>query len=67
MESILQARVRNIFAAFNLKCKQSQMKYPSSRHLLEWDSNQSSLKLASFILSEQRQPILLKSTQLSAR
>lgn len=45
MKSILQERVRDIIAAFNLKCKQSQIKHPSSRHLLELNSNPSSLRL----------------------
>lgn len=41
---------------------QSQMKYPSSHSLLEWNSNHSSLRLLPLFLSvlEQRQPTVLK-------
>lgn len=44
------------YSAFSLKCEQGQVEYPSIHHLLDLNSNYSSLRLASLIL-----PVLEKS------
>lgn len=38
------------YSAFSLKCEQGQVEYPSIHHLLDLNSNYSSLRLASLIL-----------------